>query len=252
LKWKKKGTRREYVDFNTTAKDLLYAGCSDAHLTQNKSRHIDPFLKLYYGRPIMINQNLDVDRCEANGAYCRFEGLQLKPGVTINDLETVQIDGYFVRCASVTQIQHLVLKNEDAPKDANGNCRLVLLQPRQETCSVKYPIPLFGPPKKHTPRLSQGMSLLQFPIIVSNAVTVHKLQGRTIKNLLVSCCNYADNWMYVVLSRVKTRGGLFLRKPIDGNKLRGMSTMLLEFLDHFRTTKSPQEANEDEYRRRYT
>jgi hypothetical protein len=209
-------------------------------------------MKLYYGRPIMINQNLDVDRCEANGAYCRFEGLQLKPGVTINDLETVQIDGYFVRCASVTQIQHLVLKNEDAPKDANGNCRLVLLLPRQETCSVKYPIPLFGPPKKHTPRLSQGMSLLQFPIIVSNAVTVHKLQGRTIKNLLVSCCNYADNWMYVVLSRVKTRGGLFLRKPIDGNKLRGMSTMLLEFLDHFRTTKSPQEANEDEYRRRYT
>jgi len=252
LKWKKKGTRREYVDFSAIAKDLLYAGCSDAHLTQNKSRHIDPFLKLYYGRPIMINQNLDVDRCEANGAYCTFVGMQLKPGVTINDLETVQIDGFFLRCAAVTQIQHLVLKNEDAPKDANGNCRLVLLQPRQETCSVKYPIPLFGPPTKHTPRLSQGMSLLQFPIIISNAVTVHKLQGRTIKNLLVSCCNYADNWMYVVLSRVKTRGGLFLRKPIDGNKLRGMSAMLLEFLDHFRTTKSPQKANEDEYRRQYT
>ncbi len=34
LKWKKKGTRREHVAFNTTAKDLLCAGCSDAHYDQ--------------------------------------------------------------------------------------------------------------------------------------------------------------------------------------------------------------------------
>jgi hypothetical protein len=87
------------------------------------------------------------------------------------------------------------------------------------------------------------MSLLQFPMIVSNAVTAHKPQGRAIKNLLVSCCNCACNWMCVVSSRVMTPGGLFVQKSIDGNKLRDVSAMLLEFLDHFRTTKSPQEAN---------
>jgi hypothetical protein len=86
------GTQREHVNFNTTAKDLLHATCGDARLTQNKSRHIDLFLKLCCGQPIMINQNLEVDWCEANGAHhCTFEGVQLKPRVTINDLETVQI-----------------------------------------------------------------------------------------------------------------------------------------------------------------
>jgi hypothetical protein len=133
-----------------------------------------------------------------------FKGVQLKPGVTINDLETVKVDGCFVQRASASQIQHLLLMNEDAPKDANGNCCLVILQPRQETCTVKHPMPLFGPPAKHAPRLSQGMTLFQFPTIVSNAVTVHKPQGPTIKNLLVSCCNHANNCMHVVLPRVKT------------------------------------------------
>jgi hypothetical protein len=170
--------------------------------------------------------------------------------VTIDDLETIQIDGYFVRCAAVTQIEHIVLRNDDAPKDANGNSRLVLLKPQQEACRVEYPIPLFGPPTKHTPRINQGMSLFTFPINISHAVTVHKLQGRTIRSLLVSSCNYRDNWMYVVLSRVKTLSGLYLRHPVDGNRIRGMSSLLREFLEHFRSTRSPQETNDD-YRKQY-
>ena len=46
---------------------------------------------------------------------------------TIHDLETIQIDGYFVRCTAITQIEHSVLSNEDAPKDANGNSFLSIL-----------------------------------------------------------------------------------------------------------------------------
>ena len=41
----------------------------------------------------------------------------------------------------------------------------------------------------------------QFPINVANARTVHKLQGQSIKNLVVSTWNYTGNWVYVVLSR---------------------------------------------------
>jgi hypothetical protein len=130
LKWKKKGKKRVFVDMNATAKDLLYASCGDGYLTQNTSRHHDPLLKLYYDMPVMINYNIDVAKYVANGAYCRFEGVKLKASVTIHDLETIQIDGYFVRCAAVTQIEHIILRNEDAPKDANGNSRLVLLKPQ--------------------------------------------------------------------------------------------------------------------------
>jgi hypothetical protein len=250
LKWKKQGKKREYVDMNGIAKDLLYASCGDAYLTQNKSRHHDPLLKLYYDVPIMINCNIDVEKHEANGACCRFVKVKLKHSVTIDDLETIQIDGYFVRCAAVTQIEHIVLRNDDAPKDANGNSRLVLLKPQQEACRVECPMPLFGPPAKHAPRTNQGMSLFTFPINMSHAVTVHKLQGRTIRSLLVSSCNYRDNWMYVVLSRVKTLSGLYLRHPVDGNRIRGMSSLLREFLEHFRSTRSPQETNDD-YRKQY-
>jgi calcineurin-like phosphoesterase family protein len=110
-----RGTRREHVNFNTTAKDLLHATCGDAHLTQNKSRHIDLFLKLCCGRPIMINQNLEVDWCEANGAHCTFEGVQLKPGVTINDLETVQI--------GQPQNTHTKIESRDEFVSISNNCR---------------------------------------------------------------------------------------------------------------------------------
>jgi hypothetical protein len=220
-------------------------------LTERKSRHIDPLLKLYVNRPVMINYNKDVGKGEANGAFCRFERIELKPGVTLDDLEIIMIDGYYVRCASVTQVEHIVLRNEDGPRDSNGNYPLVHLKARQDTCGANYPLPLFGPVTKHTPRLHQDIKILQFPINISNAVTVHKLQGRTIKHLFVSTYDYRDNWMYVVLSRVTTREGLFLRNPINGDKMKSMSPMLLDFLKLFRETKSPIQAPDNIYNRQF-
>jgi hypothetical protein len=125
---------------------------------------------------------------------CRFDGVTLKPGVKIDDLETIQVDGHFVRCAAITQIKHMVLWNKESPKDSDGDSRLVLLKPKQEACQVEHPVPLFGPPAKHTPKINQGMSLFTFPINISHAITVHKLQGQTIKDLLVSSCHCPDNW----------------------------------------------------------
>ena len=127
----------------------------------------------------------------------------------------------------------------DAPKNKEGVHPLVHLEPRREFCKVSYPVTLYGPVTKGTPRIEHGISLEQFPINVSTATTVHKLQGRTIDNLLISSFDYTDNWVYVALSRVKTRQGLFLRKPLDASKLRGMSPMLRAFLERFRWDKCP-------------
>ena len=107
------------MDVNATAKDSLHASCSDRNLTQNKSRHRNPLLhQLCHDTPVVINCNVSVAKCEVNGACCRFKGVELKPGVTIHDLETIQIDGFFARCAPLTQIERVVLRSEDAPKDA--------------------------------------------------------------------------------------------------------------------------------------
>jgi hypothetical protein len=55
------------------AKDLLHASCGDGCLTQNKSRHHDPLLKLCCDMPAVINCNIDVAKYEVNGACCRFD-----------------------------------------------------------------------------------------------------------------------------------------------------------------------------------
>jgi hypothetical protein len=49
---------------------------------------------------------------------------------------------------------------------------------------------------------------------VNHTTTGHKLQGKTVKLLGIAEWSKVKNWAYVVLSRIKTLGGLFLMKPI--------------------------------------
>ena len=53
-------------------------------------------------------------------------------------------------------------------------------------------------------------------MIVLEATTGHKLQGMSKDKLIVLSWNYSfKNWIYVVLSRVRTLSGLYLCQPID-------------------------------------
>ena len=84
------------------------------------------------------------------------------------------------------------------------------------------------------------IKLTQFPLNISYARTVHKLQGRSLENLLVNTWVYTDNWIYVVLSRVRTSTGLHLKKPLMHSKTRGMSAECKAFHEHLRATKLPK------------
>ena len=44
----------------------------------------------------------------------------------------------------------------------------------------------------------------QVPLLINNVTTVHKLQWSAVDALFVHGCHYATNWVYVILSRVKT------------------------------------------------
>ena len=89
------------------------------------------------------------------------------------------------------------------------------------------------------------MKSTQFQIIVNNATTGHKLQGSGVENLFVHNWYYVNNWVYVILSRVKTISGLFLRKKLDKDLSkylvsRNLTTMLSKLKDKtplFRTKK---------------
>ena len=74
----------------------------------------DPLLKLYHGRPLMLNENMDVENAKANGTMCTFESIVLKEGICFDDLEKILIDGYYVWCAEASQVLHIKVKVCDA------------------------------------------------------------------------------------------------------------------------------------------
>jgi sulfur transfer protein SufE len=55
----------------------------------------------------------------------------------------------------------------------------------------------------------------QFPLISNSSTTEHKLQGCTLRQLAIFEHFYGQNWMYVVLSRVRTMNGLFFAVPLS-------------------------------------
>jgi hypothetical protein len=82
-----------------------------------------------------------------------------------------------------------------------------------------------------TPLLTFRTIMTQFPIYLAEAVTGHKLQGRTLDKMIVTGwgLSFMKNWEYTVLSRVKTREGLFLLEPLDPNKRYGPTEQFRRF-----------------------
>ena len=82
--------------------------------------------------------------------------------------------------------------------------------------------------------LTFNLKLEQFPLNIANARTVHKLQGRTLENLVISNWSMQQGWACVALSRVRTLKGVFLRKPLDRVRDAGMNGDLRKMLRKFR------------------
>jgi hypothetical protein len=69
-----------------------------------------------------------------------------------------------------------------------------------------------------------------------------------VATLFVHSWSYVTNWVYVMLSRVKTLDGFFLRMPLSTNLRKyHMSQKLIDMLDNFRSNHSPAEWGEEDY-----
>jgi hypothetical protein len=232
----------QYRDMPQLQQHCLLTGCSDANVVEGGdkgSRRIDPLLKLYVGRPVMINHNIDVESSKANGAMCTFKSIKLKNG--FQDCDIIKIDGYYVRCVDADMVDYMevILTENNAQK-------VLELKPTKCTAQADFPCPTaFETEITHkTTRMKKRIQLRQFPINIANARTVHKLQGRSIENLFVSTWSYTSNWIYVVLSRVKTSKGLFTRIPLLHSKTNTPENMkditkINEFHAFSRRTKKP-------------
>ena len=116
------------------------------------------------------------------------------------------------------------------------NPGIIELEAMNYTCRAEIPIVLAGEVTSHTPRTHFSVKLNQFPINIANCRTVHKLQGRTLENLVITLWCMSPGWAYVALSRVKSLNGIFLRKPLKEIRSAGLNHDVRKMLETFRRT----------------
>ena len=71
-------------------------------------------------------------------------------------------------------------------------------------------------------------------MLAANAVTVHKLQSRSIDRVVACEWCKVENWIYVLLSRVKTIEGLYIREPLLLEACKAMAEECKIFLQRLK------------------
>jgi hypothetical protein len=265
----------------TELQNKIYAKCGDSDM-KDQQKNIDPALKLYVGAHCMIIDNDDISKGRANGTLCRVIGVKRKTDTPLNwknydgkkvytinvtDVDYVEFE-HFPKKVEQIKIEQQISSlendllndpmNEEKKVQLHGfqirlrqivSSRRFQLKPKRYYCTF-YRSDI-DPPDKGV-RLSkvskrgehkQKVIMIQLPINLNEATTAHKLQGITKKELIVHNWNYSHGWVYTVLSRVRTRDGLFLNKPLmykpDAFKL---PPALIAFQNRMQS-KIPEKAN---------
>ena len=235
----------------------FYSECGEDNIKfgSRETTRMDPVLKLYYDCPVMLTNNLDVERGLANGTEARVKKIRLKPlekpfrmalqNITLYDYYNVQSDiaacdttdgESQLTCNAVfaSQIHEVELYSDAAPKHLQS----FSLRPTNFTFHALLP-----PPKSlescGVRNFKEKMQATQLPFVLNSATTCYKLQGSTCVSIVINSFNYSSNWPYVALSRVKTLNGLFLNEPLNPNKDFSIDRSLHEMKKMFRRAKSP-------------
>ena len=145
----------------------------------------------------MLTTNINVKNGQANGTQAFIDHVKLKENETLaktnigNNLYIPSISSLHIDYITLIHENKKILPNKFNiyPKEHSFDCKLLLPSDMQQT-------------GKDTE--SFQMKATQFQIIVNNATTGHKLQGSGVENLFVHNWYYVTNWVYVILSRVKT------------------------------------------------
>ena len=201
-----KKSRKAVRMIPSSLRNLIYDTVGDAHMVYNDTRKVDPALKFYHNKPLMITSNDKIEDKLANGTPCRGMFLKLKDGV---EFTKECWGGYMVNTVYAHHVDYMVCmhekKNDDDPE--------VYFKIEPESLAVKVTMPTMAKFK------FRGIIATQFGINDNIATTCHKLQGVSLDSLVIDTFNYRlENWVYVVLSRVTTRNGLVLCEKLDINR----------------------------------
>ena len=195
---------KTYVRITSSQVKLyFYSQCGedDCKTQQMSSKRVDPVLKLYPSCPLMYTENSDVANGQANGSRVTLKSVNIKNGETPMVVELAC--GTKVHAYYASQVRSLTVRHEDDD----------ICPPEFDVASTTYSFTAKLQVYEETRKtLMKGN---QFCLISNGVTTGHKLQGCTLFWLAVFEYFYGQNWVYVILSRVRTLEGLYLSKPLD-------------------------------------
>jgi hypothetical protein len=165
----------------------------------------------------------------ANGTVGRLQGINLLPAARIRQEAVASAAGAMVHAVYASEVQALIFKHDtQAFKTSNffpelpAGCFPV----EPSTSRKKFS---FGGGSTVTARVTQ------FNITLACVLTGHKMQGQSVDSVilgdLLGSHKYgATGWLYVVLSRVRTLGGLYTLQLLDEDvsKYKRRATVIRE------------------------
>jgi hypothetical protein len=233
-------------------RNKIYARCGDSDM-KDQHKQVDPALKLYVGCHCMIIDNDDISKGRANGTLCRVVGVKRKTDqplrwknydgkkvytTNVSDVEYVEFEHFPKKIEQKSLESEITLLQEEIKQDPSNSEKMKKLESLQnqlkkmiasrrfKLTAKKYYCTFYksdiDPPEERQKRKNesrrnekkQKLVMMQIPVNLNDATTAHKLQGVTKKYLIVHNWTYTHGWVYTVLSRVRTRDGLFLNKPL--------------------------------------
>ena len=196
--------RKQKLSFRQ--REILYKYCCEAHCKDSMKKRCDPLLCLFHGCHVMGTQNSDVKNGIANGTTSTFQKIIFKDG---KSPKPMKMHGKWVYGIDIEDVDHLVL--EWYKCKFKGTFKV---HPTSGNFKVQYPI---SEPGFHSGRMGSDIHFTYLPININFATTGHKLQGKSLDELVIAQWSKEKNWAYVVLSRVRTIDGLYLLEEIPSD-----------------------------------
>ena len=143
----------------------------------------------------------------------------------------MKVHGRWVNTIDVHDVDHIEMKYDEMHGPAFvGKFKIF---PTTKPVKVHFPCPK---EMDSSGRSHVNMDLAHLPIVLNYATTVHKLQGKSVDNLVIVEWCRTRNWAYVVLSRVRTLAGLFLTSALPDDISFTPSQEYLKMMDQFRSS----------------
>ncbi|KZR97176.1 Uncharacterized protein APZ42_008101, partial [Daphnia magna] len=199
------------------SKNLTILQQNDVRKLGSKRLGCSGNLYCFVDAPYMVMSNSDVAKGVSNGTLALLQDVVLKTSCVV--ALTRLPSGKKVHSVCASDVECLLFKHQNAawtkvtrfPTLPEGWFPVVATL---KTVECKF-----------NSTFRSRIQILQFPCVLSLVLTGHKVQGISTDSIILGGLSEKDRsgatgWLYVILSRVKTLGGLFVMTNIEQNPVK--------------------------------